>query len=39
MDTSKFAKKVDLANIKSDVDYSDIERLKTAPLDLVVLLK
>ena len=31
VDTSKFAKNVDLGNLKSDVDKSDIDRLKTVP--------
>ena len=30
-DTSKFAKKADLASSKSDVDKLDIDRLKTVP--------
>ena len=30
-DTSKFAKKVDLANIKSNVDKLDIHKLKNGP--------
>ena len=36
VDTSKFAKKVDLANIKSDVDKLDIGKLtlKNMPNDL-----
>ena len=28
VDTSKFAKKVDLANIKSDIEILDIDKLK-----------
>ena len=31
VDTSKFAKKVDLANLKSDVDKLDIDKLKNVP--------
>ena len=31
VDTSKFAKKVDLANLKSNVDKLDIDKLKNAP--------
>ena len=31
IDTSKFAEKVDLANLKSNVDILDIDRLKTVP--------
>ena len=34
VDTSKFAKKVDLANLKSNVDKLDIDKLKN---DLVVI--
>ena len=34
VDTSKFAKKVDLANLKSEVDKLDIGKLHTAPVDL-----
>ena len=34
VDTSKFAKKVDLTNLKSDVDELDIDRLKNVPTDL-----
>ena len=30
-DTAKFAKKVDLANLKSDVDKLDIDKLKNVP--------
>ena len=33
-DTSKFAKKVDLANLKSNVDKLDIDKLKTIPDNL-----
>ena len=31
---SKFVKKDDLANLKSDVDKSDIDKLKTTSVDL-----
>ena len=31
VDTSKFATKVDLANLKSDVDKLDINKLKNIP--------
>ena len=34
VDTSKSAKKVDLANLKSDVDKLDIHKLKIVPTDL-----
>ena len=34
VDTSKFAKKVDLANLKSDVDKLDIDKLKNVPSGL-----
>ena len=34
VDTSKFAKKVDLASLKSEIDKLDIEKLETAPVDL-----
>ena len=33
-DTSKFAKKIHLANLKSDVDKLDIDKLKNAPTNL-----
>ena len=33
-DTSKFAKKVDLANLKLDVDKLDIDKLKNVPTNL-----
>ena len=33
-DTSKCVKKVDLANLKSDVDTLDIDRLKKVPSNL-----
>ena len=32
--TSKFAKKADLASLKSEIDKLDIDDLKSAPLDL-----
>ena len=31
VDTSKFAKKVDLANLKSNIDKLDIDKLKIVP--------
>ena len=31
VNTSKFAKKVDLAHLKSNVDESDIDKLKKVP--------
>ena len=34
VDASKFAKKVDLANIKSNVDKSDFDKLKYVPTSL-----
>ena len=34
VDTSKFAKKVDLANLKSNVDNLDIDKLKNVPTNL-----
>ena len=34
VDTSKFAKKVDLANLKSNVDKLDIYKLKNVPTNL-----
>ena len=34
VDTSKFAKKVDLANLKSNVDKLDIDNLKNVPTNL-----
>ena len=34
VDTSKFVKKVDLANLKSDVDKLDIDKLKNVPSNL-----
>ena len=37
VDTSKFAKKVDLANLKSNVDKLDIDKLKKVPSGLISL--
>ena len=34
VDTSKFPKKVDLANLKSNVDKLDTDKLKNAPTNL-----
>ena len=34
VDTSKFAKKVDLINLKSNVDKLDIDKLKNVPTNL-----
>ena len=34
VDTSKFAKKVDLANLKSNIDKLDIDSLKNVPTNL-----
>ena len=34
VDTSDFAKKIDLANLKSDVDKLDIDKLQDAPSNL-----
>ena len=34
VDTSRFAKKVDLANLKSNVDKLDIDKLKNVPTNL-----
>ena len=34
VDTSKFAEKVDLANLKSDVDKLDIDKLRHVPSNL-----
>ena len=34
VDTSGFAKKVDLANLKSNVDKLDIDQLKSVPTNL-----
>ena len=33
-DTSKFAKKVDVANLKSNVDKLDIDKVGTTPVNL-----
>ena len=33
-DTSTFAKKADLASLKSDVHELNVDRLKTVPVDL-----
>ena len=35
VDTSDFAKKTDLANLKSDVDRLDIDKLKNVPTNLI----
>ena len=32
-DTSDFAKKINLANVKSDVDKLDIDKLKNVPIN------
>ena len=34
INTSNFAKKADLANLKSDVDKLDIDKLKNVPTNL-----
>ena len=34
VDTSKFAKKVDLASLKPEIDKLDIGKLETTPVDL-----
>ena len=34
VDTSKFAKKIDLNNLKSDLDKLDIDKLKNVPTNL-----
>ena len=34
VDALEFAKKVDLSNLKSEVDKLDIDKLKTVPTDL-----
>ena len=34
VDTSKFAKKIDLVNLKSNVDKLDIDKLKNVPSGL-----
>ena len=36
-DTSNFALKTNLANLKSEVDKIDVDKLKTAPVDLAKL--
>ena len=33
LDTSEFAKKTDLASLKSDIDELDIDKLKTVPVE------
>ena len=35
VDTSSFAKKTDLTNLKSDVDKLDIDKLKNVPTNLI----
>ena len=37
VDTSKFAKKVDLAHLKSNVDKLDIDKLKNVPTNFTYL--
>ena len=37
VDTSKFAKKVDLAILKSEIDKLDIDKVKTTPVDIIKL--
>ena len=37
VDTSKFAKKVDLAILKSEIDKLDIDKLKSTPVDIIKL--
>ena len=37
INTSDFAKKADLANLKSDVDKLDIDKLKNVPTNLSAL--
>ena len=37
VDTLKFAKEVDLANLKSDLEKLDIEKLKNVPTNLSTL--
>ena len=37
VDTSYFAKKTDLANVKSDVDKLDIDKFKNVPSNLTTL--
>ena len=34
VDTSKFTKKIDLANLKSNVEKLDIDKLKNVPINL-----
>ena len=34
VDTSKLAAKADLANLKTEVDKIDVDKLKTVPIDL-----
>ena len=34
VDTSKFVKKIDLANLKSDLDQLDIDKFKNVPTNL-----
>ena len=36
VDTLSFAKKVDLASLKSDVDQLDIDQLKNVPTNLLI---
>ena len=35
VDTSKFAQKVDLSNLKSNVDKLDVDKLKNVPTNLI----
>ena len=37
VDTLKFAKKIDLASLKSNVDISDMDNLKNIPIGLISL--
>ena len=37
VDTSKFAKKIDLAHLKSNVDKLDIDKLKNVPTNFTYL--
>ena len=37
VDTSKFSKKLDLANLKSNVDELDIDKLKNVPTNFTYL--
>ena len=39
IDTSDFGKKVDLTNLRSEVDKLDIDELKTTAVDLSKLIK